>query len=771
MSVPFFWLALSFALGISVHGWTEIPLFYPASTVALGLPFLWILRGSRGFLPLFIIVSACFGNMHSQISDLHSAPAIEKIGPISTSSYVHLKGRITTQPQIKKQGKREILSFELQALDAQWYEERIKQKKEVTGKAQIFLFQAGPIPEYGDTVLLRGQLERPPELMNPHGFDYKKYLEQKDIRVIFKGYGKKSVRILARSGALVTRLYQLRSLLKSQIHQLFDLDSAPLFTALILGDRKAVSDTVLDDFRKTGTLHLLAISGLNISLFAGTCYGLFLLLRLPQKAAAVSALSLTLIQAVVSGMEFSVQRAALMAMLGFLGLVLERQLKTLNILCAVFFAMILWNPKSIDHIGFQLSFLSVLSLILFFRRGPGPAFAIEGIQSTLAVTAGTFPLVVYYFNLFSWMGLLANILAIPLFHLSLLAAFAALAFQSLSWISILFVEAAEMLLQGGLQWIHLCAGPDWGFEHLSSPDLRLLGVYYLFLTMLLMGWKRPALLTNFKISKRFWMGTCSAGLCLTVLWVLWPKPVPAFRYTVFSAGKNELSYLGFGDQHWVLNTGRGNPANQGRWILEPFLRAQGVKEIQGILLSSLYKKHTGGVESLLRNFEVRAGYYSAGSKKFDASGRRIWKSIKSESVLDPEYLFRVTRTDRQQLRVEFRVRQWHFLSIPGIDSALLEDLKQRHQDPSCDVLVLPSLRDISQESMLQLLRWVDPKIILTPYDEGEWKRVFADRDVVFLDASKEGAITLEFAPDMQNRMKDSIQVSTYLGKTLQLGLD
>ena len=216
-----------------------------------------------------------------------------------------------------------------------------------------------------------------------------------------------------------------RTALARPIELLVGAPESALLVGIVLGDRSAVPAALSRAFAATGTTHLLAISGFNMTLVA-TAVSLALRGRASPVVRAVVALAAIATYSILVGLAASVLRAALMAAIGACGIVSGRRAATANALCAAVTAMVVADPSAVSDLGLQLSALATAGLVLWqapiaARLAPLPALLREGTATTLAATLPTMPVIAGAFGRISLVALPANLLAVPLFPLLMLS--------------------------------------------------------------------------------------------------------------------------------------------------------------------------------------------------------------------------------------------------------------------------------------------------------------------------------------------------------------
>ena len=282
---------------------------------------------------------------------------------------------------------------------------------------------------YGDRLLLEGWLETPPEF---EGFSYRDYLARQGIYAYMSSA---SAERLATGGGnpILRGIYALRERALELVHRLYPDPEASLLAGILLGVETGIPQEVQRAFADTGTAHIIAISGFNITILSGLFTVVFI--RLLGKgrrylAAVLSAVAIALYTLLV-GAGAAVVRAAIMGGLTLLARQIGRRQQGLNSLGFVAALMTLHNPHVLWDISFQLSFTATLGLVLYaepltaFFRGFAarhlPSETVERLAGafgeyflfTIAAQVTTLPVIVYHFERLSLSSLAANPAILP----------------------------------------------------------------------------------------------------------------------------------------------------------------------------------------------------------------------------------------------------------------------------------------------------------------------------------------------------------------------
>ena len=194
-----------------------------------------------------------------------------------------------------------------------------------------------------------------------------------------------------------------------------------LMTLLFGGNYNDIPEEVMTSFSATGIIHILSVSGSHVALLFGFLYLLGRWLSLPRRLVILPAILLVLFYAVLSGLVPPVIRAAVMGILSVVGIFLDRERATLNLLGAAVFGMLLWDPYYVYDVSFQLSVGASAGILLFYRpilrwMSPFPKlpkWVKEGIALSTAAQLLTIPIMLYDFHRFPVYFIFANLFVTP----------------------------------------------------------------------------------------------------------------------------------------------------------------------------------------------------------------------------------------------------------------------------------------------------------------------------------------------------------------------
>lgn len=346
-------------------------------------------------------------------------------------SQVEFNGRILAEPEITaKNIKLKVGAEELFLAGG---------KKEIAGKILINALKYNNEFQYDDLIFVRCKIEAPGIIKsneeNKKDFDYGKYLLAENIRSVCY-----QPLVIKKTETAVGRnlwvkfnqdLINTRQKFKAIIDTQLSLPASGLLNAMLLNYRREITPELSLAFNKTGLTHIIAISGLNITLIATMLFELFIALGIKRKKVFWLAMTILTIYVLMIGAPASAARALIMSGIFLYALSIGRLSTGFNALMLAAVILLLINPYALVYdIGFQLSFLAVLSLMLFYEKIlDWLKFLPENLQiralvtMTLAAQILTLPVIIYYFGRISLIAPIANILVVPVLPIMTIAGF------------------------------------------------------------------------------------------------------------------------------------------------------------------------------------------------------------------------------------------------------------------------------------------------------------------------------------------------------------
>ena len=624
-------LVISFVLGL-VFSREAVPGYGTALTLILvsTVPLLVaVLRRSRPeplvACPLFFALGALFilPVVRPQIPPNHVMNLISSNGDARPAP-VRMEGTLYRPPEGRRHTTRLYVEARGIFRDGAWME--------ATGR--ILLYVDGPVEGLGsgDTVRFLARLRVPRNFGNPGGFDRVWWLKRKGILV--SGYVGKG--LIARIGGDGPGFAQR---LGERTKRFIDSSGAAnkgVMKALTTGDRSTIPDDVREVFTRSGTAHLLAISGLHVGFVAYLAYTLavWLLKRSERamlaldvrKAAAAASMVPVLIYGAVSGFSVSTERAVIMVGAYVFALLIGRARDLYSVVALAAFVILLADPGLLWDASFQLSFAAVLSILhlapalrhLFgAREGTVPAAPIQKLKDravtllsvTVAATIGTAPVLAYHFHRIQPVGFVSNLVVVPLtgFLAVPMCLVSALLHPLWQGGALWILRAADSVLYAALGLAGFFSGLPWASVWVSTPAPSEMVLFYLLLACL------PFLSAPGRGRR--------VVSVLSVLAVLGLVAQAGLRHyaacrndeltvTFISVGQGDAALVEFPSEQGrpgktMLIDGGGlysRDFDTGERVVAPFLWKKRIRRIDYIVLSHPQRDHMAGLEFIARNF-------------------------------------------------------------------------------------------------------------------------------------------------------------------------
>lgn len=283
---------------------------------------------------------------------------------------------------------------------------------------------------YGDLIEVIGILEKPENFITSSGkeFNYKRYLSNQDIYFLIKN---PSINIISSGHGLKIKsfLYKIRNSFIKNINNVIPMPESDLANGLILGARGGFDEDMKNDFIETGTIHIVALSGYNVSIIAENIMKIFSLV-LSQTLAIILGIFTIVLFIIMTGASSTAIRAGIMATILLLGRMTGRKYLAGRALVIAGLLMVSYDPRVLLDMSFQLSFIATAGVLFvtpkifgWFKFVPIRFGIREMIASTVAATISVLPILLYMTGIFSLVSLPTNILILLFLPIAMLFSF------------------------------------------------------------------------------------------------------------------------------------------------------------------------------------------------------------------------------------------------------------------------------------------------------------------------------------------------------------
>ena len=493
---------------------------------------------------------------------------------------------------------------------------------------------------------------------------------------------------------------------RNGIETSFPEDTAPFAKALLLGDTSDLSYEVDTTLKVSGIRHIVAVSGLHISILFGL---IFLVFRTRRWLVFLLSLPVLLLFGSITGFSPSVTRACLMCILMSFGAAIREEYDGLTSLSFAALCMLLLNPFVLLSVSFQLSFASVAGILLFatpigrwidnqFPAQSGHRILtalrrwVSGsVSVSLSAMIFSVPLTAYYFGMVSLVGILTNFLTIWLIGFLLCGigavsvlggAFPAFC-QGLAWV-------LSWPIRFILQTAKLLAGIPFAAVYTESPYIVvwLVLCYVLLSLFLLLGRRRG----------KYYLTAGSFSLVLAIAVSCIQPRMDTFRLHVLDVGEGQAILFQAGNENFLIDCGGYSDSGVADKVAQTLL-SQGVFHLDGLALTHYDSDHSGGIENLLSRISVERFYLP---KQEDTN---------LLNRLGAEFGQRITLVDRD-MELSFGKGTLHFLEPGNSNSDNENCMCVLFESEECVILITGDRGRVGERDLIEKYSLPDVDILI-----------------------------------------------------------
>lgn len=589
-------------------------------------------------------------------------------------------------------------------------------------------------PEPGDTWQLTIKLKRPHGQLNPAGVDLEKFWFQNRISAVGTVVTKNADYVLLSKRRTINwwRQYLLQKIS-------VDSEFSGIVAGLLLGIRHGISDAQNLILQKTGTSHLMAISGLHLGFAAAVVMlvtrSIWYVLPIAPRnlplpgVAAVLGLMVSGGYALLAGFSVATQRAWIMLCLLLLSNLLRRHISRVHSFCLALVLVLIWDPLVILSAGFWLSFWAVGCLLYAFLGRQQLARPWRWLYPQLVMASGLLPLTLLFFEQNAWVAPLANLIAVPW------VGFAVVPFCLMGCFKI--AEYNVSLIWPLLEYLQKVPIYNW-----SQPST------YLWLRLLCAALGFVWLFAPRGIPGRYW--ACCGFLPLVIAHS--PAiPYQQAEFTLLDVGQGLAAVIRTTSRTLVYDTGT---PGQGAMSVAPYLRKLNSRIIDALIISHADSDHAGGMADLLPQIPAQQVFSSdidkfIGSKACIAGQQWEWDGVKFK-FLHPSILISSSKRNNSSCVLLVEANDQRLLLTGDIEHPAEDELIGKYgADLQADVLVVPhhGSRTSSSESFID---HVNPVLALIPvgyrsrygHPKPQVVARYMQREIPIYSSDRDGAITV-----------------------------
>ena len=492
----------------------------------------------------------------------------------------------------------------------------------------------------GAWIAVAGEVSLFDTAVNPGGFDAALYY--RTLGISFRLF---DTRVLAKGTSYSVyheNLYRLRRYFESVYDTVLSEEDASVLKAMVLGEKSELNTESKQLFQRSGISHILAISGLHISLIGMLLYRVFNKLNMPRVFSVLFCIALMTVYGDMIGMSGSAYRAIFMFGMKLLADLLRRTYDMLTALSLAAVLLLLGQPLYLRQSGFLLSFGAVLGISLFselvcpdLERIKSKIFrkTAAAISGSLSIFLVHFPIILCSYYEFPVYSFLLNLIVIPAMGIVLVMGLVCLACGSVGGILFGVAKLAglicHMLLAGFETASKISLKLPLAQWIVGRPDNWKIAVFYAAVLLLYFMYsyakrasksKRASAL-NMQIGMPYWYRLTVVLLAVSFLSF---HGIYETCVTFLDVGQGDGIWIeSISGKHYLIDGGSTSKSQIGQYTLLPFLKYMGTSEIDAVFLTHLDEDHISGIYELLEGYDRGSG----------ASGIKIDRMIVAEAVI------------------------------------------------------------------------------------------------------------------------------------------
>lgn len=470
----------------------------------------------------------------------------------------------------------------------------------------------------GQKIRVSGQAEVPEPDRNPGQFDFRSYCFAKGICGSLSG----DTAVVVDEQYLLVKemLRQIGLLLEERLEQISAAEDLGILKAVLLGEKRDMDDDVYKLYQKNGISHVLAISGLHVSVIGMGLWNALRKLGAGYCGAGVVAFGMLFCFGSIAGFGPSVVRAVFMMGISFVAGIFGRTYDIPSAMCVPGMGLLLWNPYVLTQASFQLSFLAVFAI--FF---PGAYLAkawrlhgvVQNVWTSISIQLVTLPVVLYHSFEVPVFGLVLNLVVVPLMTYVLVSGILGLAGSFLALpLGVFFLGGAHYILAFYRFVCEMVGAVTGAYLVLGRPDFGTIVVYYVCLMAGVwicvgnFGWivnrmrGRMRRCVKWKNIVGEWKRIGAVvGIfvcCIGVFALIW-KADDELTVTFLDVGQGDGILVETGGRTLLVDCGSSQEKTLGEDCLVPFLKSRGIGQVDVAVVTHGDQDHISGIRELLED--------------------------------------------------------------------------------------------------------------------------------------------------------------------------
>lgn len=494
--------------------------------------------------------------------------------------------------------------------------------------------------KYGDVLSLRGKIVIPEKLGNPYEFDYKKYLNSKNIVAQISTYDVELVNV-KKSNIFLKIIYSFKDRVSYRIDSIMPEIESNLFKSMLYGDDKFLDEDIKEDFEKSGLSHLLAVSGSNLAMIMMII--LYISKKMNKNISVIFVVIIGYILCAFCSFEMSILRASIFLVISTSFKNKEKSLNTYLKIFLSFLCIVIYNPYSVFNIGMIMSYFAVISIVMFqskilsfldirLKTILGIKYVkpkkfkkviynivytiILSLSFTLSVQILLFPIQIYFFNSFTLISFLSNLVISYIDNIFAIIGYTTILLSFIPYISNILLNTTYILLRVIIYISKFCASLDILNISLATPNILSLIIYYI--CILLLNNKKYVILYVKKSLRKIVYLCIKICYLLSIIYIFTSYIYLNYfnNYVIFfNVEQGNMALIHYNNLNVIFDIG-STKENLASNIIINYLKKKNITKIDAVVLSHFHTDHINGInEKLLDEVKIEKVIYARPKEK------------------------------------------------------------------------------------------------------------------------------------------------------------
>ena len=459
-----------------------------------------------------------------------------------------------------------------------------------------------------NTVRLSGDFDNRQLYNNIGLFNNKKYLQKEGIcGVIIADYQSGIVSYKCSDRLIKQTSYAIKTSIEDRFKDYVSDTSFQILKGILFGDISGIEEDQYKTFQDCGTIHIFAVSGYNIWLLYFVLFNLFFFLKHNLKIKTIIIILLLCLYTIMSGGSPSVVRAFIMICIILVGKLLKKETDPLTSLALAAILILLFNPLQILDIGFQLSFICIISIILLLPvlkkiKMPVHNRVVDAVLMTLSIQIGILPVTLYYFNSFPVFSILANLIIVPLVSILTILGIV-ICILSFTWASAAAITGLiiDFICSNVLDITNIISKIPYSNLNIITPNIIVIFLYYLVV---------GAIFKLIVIKDRYKRAVNYLVIVSLISYTIYGLIPTDLQISFIDVGQGDSILISTPDRKHILIDGGGKLQNSyssidiGQDIVKPYLYKHGINKLDMVISTHGHEDHINGLISLMDSIRI-----------------------------------------------------------------------------------------------------------------------------------------------------------------------